>query len=279
MLHASRSVMRKPCTHRLFPIIACFALSTAACGGEDEVSAPEPPVETVERIANDVLLVHGAWADGSCWTEVAKELIQDGFHVRAVQLRQQSLVDDAALVRHAIDATPSPLIVAGHSYGGFVMSEATAGATNVPALVFVSAFAPDAGESIGMLAAQYPTTPAIENLVVDDEGNTIIEPEAFIRYFAADLPPTTARVLAAVQHPTALSILGATASEPGWRTIPSFYQVSANDQVIDPNLQRSFAARMHAETVELETSHVALISQPRPVAELIKRAARLPSAP
>jgi len=259
-------------SHRLASLLCCLALFTPACSGDDGAES-ESTANTKDRIANDVLLVHGAWADGSCWAKVAKELFAAGFGVQAVQLREQSLEDDAALVRHAIDSAPRPLIVAGHSYGGFVMSEASAGAKNVPALVFVSAFAPDEGESIGTLAADYPTTPAIENLVVDDQGNSTIEPNAFVRYFAADLPKEEAQVLAAVQHPTAVGILSAVAGEPGWKTIPSYYQVSSEDQVIDPDLQRKFAERIQAETIELKASHVALISQPGPVADLIVRAA------
>jgi pimeloyl-ACP methyl ester carboxylesterase len=262
---------------RMLSVIACFALSTVACSSSDEANPGSDPKRT-ERVTNDVLLVHGAWADGSCWTNVAKQLFDAGFSVRAVQLREQSVADDAALVRRAVDAAPGPLIVAGHSYGGFVISEATAGAQNVPALVFLSAFAPDEGESLGMLTAEYPTTPAIQNLVVDEHGDSTIEPSAFIRYFASDLPESDARVLAAVQHPTAVGILGAIAGEPGWRSIPSYYQVSTDDQVIDPALQRKFAERMHAETIELKASHVALISQPRPVADLIARAAALAAA-
>ena len=260
---------------RLLSLFACLLVSSTACSGTDDLKSDSG--KTTERLANDVLLVHGAWADGSCWTNVAKQLFEAGFSVRAVQLREQSLEDDAALVRRAIDAAPGPLIAAGHSYGGFVISEATVGAKNVQALVFVSAFAPDEGESIGMLAGDYPTTAAIQNLVIDEQGETTIEPSAFARYFASDLPEAEARVLAAVQHPTAVGILGAVAGEPGWRTIPSYYQVSIDDQVIDPNLQRKFAERMHAETIELKASHVALISQPRAVAELIERAAAVPS--
>ncbi len=226
-----------------------------------------------DRRAGDVVLVHGAWADGSSWAGVIEELQRDGFRVKAVQLHEQSLAEDAAIVRHAVAQSGRPTIVAGHSYGGMVMSEATAGASNVVALVFVAAFAPDLGETIGSLAGDYPPTPAIQNLVFDEQGNTTIEPGAFVAYFASDLPRHQARVLAAVQHATAATILGTPAGEPGWRTIPSFYQVSTEDQVIDPDLQRFFAERMGAETVELRASHVSMISRPRAIAQLISRAA------
>ena len=224
------------------------------------------------RLADDILLVHGAWADGSCWSSVIEALQRDGYTVRALQLREQSLADDAALVRHAIDTLERPVVVVGHSYGGFVSSEASAGADNVVGLVFIAAFAPDQGESLAALTQPYPT-PAIANLQIDDQGNTIIEPSAFVRHFASDLPAREARVLAAVQHPTARSILAAAAGEPGWRTIPSYFQVSTDDEVIAPQLQRFFAKRMQAQTIELRASHVSLISKPRQVANLIQRAA------
>ncbi|MET0339747.1 MAG: alpha/beta hydrolase [Polyangiales bacterium] len=226
-----------------------------------------------ERVARDVVLVHGAWADGSCWSEVIAQLQRADYEVRAVQLAERSLADDAALVRHAVASIPRPVIVAGHSYGGFVTSEATSGLENVKGLVFVAAFAPERGETIGALTAPHPT-PAIANLVVDDQGNSIIEPNAFVRYFASDLPKAQARVLAAVQHPTALAILTSVAGEPGWRSIPSYYQVSLDDEVIAPALQRFFAQRMKAHTIELRASHVSLLSHPQKVAALIELAAR-----
>lgn len=225
-----------------------------------------------DRIANDVVLVHGAWADGSSWAGVITALQRKGFTVKAVQLRERSLEDDADVVRHAIESVPRPVVVAGHSYGGFVMSEATADVANAVALVFVAAFAPDAGETLGMLTAGYPT-PAIANLQLDDRGDTIIEPEAFVAFFASDIPERDARWLAAAQKPTAYAILGAVAGEPGWRSIPSYYQVSLNDAVIAPALQQAFARRMGAETITLRASHVSLISRPLTIAALIARAA------
>ncbi len=263
----------------------CFLLGfgALACGSEmpesgaegtDEVTSSNAALHRASRRSvNDVLLVHGAWADGSCWSAVIQGLQHHGFSVRAVQLREQSVADDAAIVRHEIEAIGRPLVVAGHSYGGFVSSEATAGASNVVALVFVAAFAPDAGETLYELTSTYPTTPAIANLMVDDQLNTVIEPQAFVRYFAPDIPTHDARVLAAVQHPTAFGILSEAAGEPGWRTIPSYYQISLEDQVIDPRLQRMFADRMDAHTIELRASHVSLISRPKQVTGLIERAA------
>ena len=237
------------------------------------VSSADEGASRQQRQVNDVVLVHGAWADGSSWSKVIEHLQRERFNVVAVQLREQSLADDAAIVRHAIAQIPRPVVVAGHSYGGLVMSEATTGATNVVALVFVAAFAPDASESLGALAAGYPTPPAIARLVVDDQGNATIPPDAYVQYFAPDVPTDQARVLAATQHPISAPILGTPAGVPGWKTIPSFYQVSTQDQVIDPDLERFFARRMGAQTIELPSSHVSLISHARAIAELIERAA------
>jgi pimeloyl-ACP methyl ester carboxylesterase len=225
------------------------------------------------RLANDVVLVHGAWADGSSWSGVIPLLQDGGFTVQAVQLREQSVADDAALVRHAIAGIPRPVVVAGHSYGGYVMSEATAGAANVVGLAFVAAFAPDQGESIAAVSAPYPTPPTLTHLVVDDQGNATIDTEGFVQFFASGVPAPEARVLAAVQHPIAVGTLGTPAGPPGWRTIPSYYQVSLEDQAIDPGLERFFAQRMGATTIELHAGHLSLVSHPRAVAGLIERAA------
>lgn len=281
-------MMLTPLSRRTAAVANLLVSSALSCTpGADETAAPSD-VDTViapledggageapPRLASDVILVHGAWADGSSWSGVIPLLQDVGFTVQAVQLPAQSLAVDAVLVRHAIEVVPRPVVVVGHSYGGFVMSEATAGVANAIRLVFVAAFAPDEGESIGSLGARFPTTPAIANLAVDEQGNAIIEPNAFVKYFASDVPEREARVLAAVQKPTAVSILGTPAGVPGWKTIPSFYQVSLDDEVIAPDLLRFFADRMGAETIELASSHVSLISHPNEIADLIARAVRV----
>jgi len=224
--------------------------------------------------AKDVLLVHGAFADASSWAGVTKRLQHDGYTVRAVQLREQSIADDAAQVRHAISTIARPVVVVGHSYGGYVISEATPGAANVVSLVYIAAFAPDQGETLQALLGGYAPPAAMKHLIVDDQGNATLDPADFVQHFAADVPRDEARALEATQHPIAVSILGTPAGAPGWKTIPSFYQVSANDEAIDPKLQRLFAKRMGAQTIELAASHVSLVSKSGAVAELIERAAR-----
>jgi pimeloyl-ACP methyl ester carboxylesterase len=266
----------------------CLLLGAAACSSEDAASsdavapatasAGQPLVDggaatPADRIADDVILVHGAFADGSSWSGVIEHLQSAGFGVQAVQLPEQSLAADVALVRHAIESVPRPVIVAGHSYGGSVISEASAGAANVAGLVFVAAFAPDQGESINSLAAAFPPQPALANLIIDDQGNATVGEHDFVTYFASDLPFAQAKVAVAVQHPIAASIFGTPSGAPGWRTIPCFYQVSTHDQAIAPDLERFFAMRTGAETIELGSSHLSLVSLPQEIAGLIARAA------
>lgn len=234
---------------------------------------PFTAVAADHKPAKDVVLVHGAFADGSSWSGVVKQLQHDGFTVRVVQLREQTIADDAALVRHAIGEIPRPVVVAGHSYGGIVISEAATGAANVVGLVYVAGFALDQGETIQSVTAKYAPAAAMKHLIVDDQKNASLEPGDFVQHFASDVPPDEAKVMESVQHPIALGILGTPAGAPAWKTIPSWYQVSANDEAIDPKLERFFAKRMNAQTIELSASHVSLVSKPGPIAELIERAA------
>jgi pimeloyl-ACP methyl ester carboxylesterase len=222
----------------------------------------------------DVVLVHGAWADGSSWADVIERLQGDGYTVRAVQLPLDSLAHDVAIVRAELARIGRPVVLVGHSYGGAVISEAATGAANVAGLVYVAAYAPDAGETVASLNARFAATPIGPALEFDADGNVTIEPGAFVRVFAADLPSRRARVLAAAQKPIAGAILGTPAGAPAWRQLASWYQVSRDDQVISPELERFMAARMHARTVELSASHVSLISHSQAIAELIEQASR-----
>jgi pimeloyl-ACP methyl ester carboxylesterase len=257
----------------VFALVVLAGSAAADDRGQSASLVADVRPAKVSRAAKDVLLVHGAFADGSSWSGVTKRLQRDGYTVRVVQLREQSIADDAALVRHAIGAIPRPVVVVGHSYGGIVISEATTGAANVVGLVYVAAFALDQGESIQGVTAGYPPAAALKHLIVDDQSNVTLDPADFVQHFAADVPRDEARALEAAQHPISLSILGTPARVPGWKTIPSFYQVSTNDEAIDPNLQRFFAKRMAAHTIEIAASHVSLVSKSGAVAELIERAA------
>jgi pimeloyl-ACP methyl ester carboxylesterase len=273
MRHLTHSSLRRAFYTGAVALVALTGSATAEPRGES--ASPPAPVRPAKasKAAKDMLLVHGAFADGSSWSGVTRRLQHDGYTVRVVQLREQSLADDAALVRHVIGEIPRPVVVVGHSYGGIVISEATTGAANVVGLVYIAAFALDQGESIQGVTAGSPPAPALKHLIVDDQGNATLDPADFVQHFAADVPRDEARALEAAQHPISLSILGTPAGVPGWKTIPSFYQVSTNDEAIDPKLQRFFAKRMGAHTIEIAASHVSLVSKSGPVAELIERAA------
>jgi len=260
--------------------MAALALSLGAYGaagcadtGDEDTSAAEGRLAD-GALAKDVVLVHGAWADGSSWSGVIERLQRDGYTVRAVQLPLQSLAGDAAVVRGEIERIGRPVVVAGHSYGGAVIGEAASGASNVIGLVYAAAFALDQGETLLGLSSSFPATPILGALAFDSQGNATVEPGAFAQLFAPDLPPRQARMLAAVQKPISGGIFGTPGGAPAWRSIPSWYQVSTEDQVISPELERFVAARMNARVIELPSSHASPVSRPGALAELIEAAAR-----
>lgn len=226
----------------------------------------------------DIVLVHGAWADGSSWAGVIEQLQRDGYTVRAAQLPLTSLADDVTVVRRELARIDRPVVLVGHSYGGAVISQAATDAPNVVGLVYVAAFAPDEGETLGALSARFPATPLNSALEFDAQGNATVEPGAFVRWFAGDLPERQARVLASVQKPIAGAILGTPSGHPAWRDLPSWYVVSRDDQAIAPALERFMAARAKSKTVELSASHAVLVSRPHAVADLIERVATASAA-
>jgi pimeloyl-ACP methyl ester carboxylesterase len=222
----------------------------------------------------NIVLVHGAWADGSCWSDVIERLQDDGFHVIAPQFAETSLADDVARLRHVLSLQTGPTIVAGHSYGGQIMTSLGADAPNAVALVYIAAFGLDEGESIGALLAQGPPTPALANLTIDDLGFAWLPEDDFLKHFAADIEPVKAKVLHAVQQALAASTLGDVMGVPAWKSLPSWYLVAADDQAIPPDAERQFAKRMGATTVEIVSGHLAMLSHPDEVASLIKDAAK-----
>jgi len=222
----------------------------------------------------NVVLVHGGWADGSSWSGVIERLQADGYHVTAPQFPMTTLAADVARLRQVLARQDGPTIVAGHSYGGQIMTALGTDAPNVVGLVYIAAFALDQGESIGKLLSQGPPTPAIAHLIIDKQGFAWLPEDDFVNHFAADVDPVKARVMFAVQQALSATALQEVMGVPAWKSVPSWYLVAADYQAIPPDAERLFAKRMGATTVEVPSSHVAMVSHPDDVATLIETAAR-----
>jgi len=221
----------------------------------------------------NIVLVHGAWADGSSWSSVIERLQAHGYHVTAPQFPLTSLADDVARLRQILDLQDGPTVVAGHSYGGQIITALGADAPNVVGLVYIAAFGLDEGESLGALLSQGPVTPALAHLSTDKQGFGWLSEDDFVRHFAADVDPVKARVMYAVQQALAGSAFTDVMGIPAWKSQPSWYLVASNDEAIPPAAERQFAGRMGATTIEVASSHVAMVSHPDEVARLIESAA------
>jgi pimeloyl-ACP methyl ester carboxylesterase len=221
--------------------------------------------------ARNIVLVHGAWADGSCWTDVIVRLQAAGFNVTAVQNPLTSLADDVAATQRALALQGGPTVLVGHSWGGTVITQA-GDDPKVTALVYVAARAPDAGEDFNALAARYPTAP-VRAGVLKAGGFSRLSEEAFLQHFAGDVERSRARVLYAAQQPISDDLFAGKTTVAAWRTKPSYYAVSTLDQTTSPELERFLAARMKARTIELASSHLSMISHAKAIADLITTAA------
>jgi pimeloyl-ACP methyl ester carboxylesterase len=233
--------------------------------------AAEPTLPASPVAARNVVLVHGAWADGSSWAEVIPRLQAAGLHVTAVQNPLSSLADSVAATRRALAAQEGPTVLVAHSWGGTVISEVGVD-PKVSALVYVAARAPDAGEDFVALSGKFPTMP-VRAGVQNSGGYTIISEDAFLKYFANGIAHEKAEVLYSVQWPTAASLFGERTTTAAWHIKPTWYAVSRQDQTIAPELERFLAHRMKATTVELDAGHLSLVSHSRDVADLILAAA------
>jgi pimeloyl-ACP methyl ester carboxylesterase len=225
---------------------------------------------TPTKIRN-VVLVHGLFADGSCWSEVIARLQAAGINATSVQNPLTTLPDAVAAAERVLARQDGPTVLVGHSFSGMIVTEAGMH-PHVSALAYVAARAPDAGEDYTALAKTYPTPPASAGIVFDgDEGR--LGEQAFLRDFAGDLPAAKAKVLYAVQQPFQKALLAGKTTQAAWHTKPSYYAVSSEDRTINPDLQRFMAKRMGAKTIEVKASHLALISHPDAIANLILEAA------
>jgi pimeloyl-ACP methyl ester carboxylesterase len=221
----------------------------------------------------NIVLVHGAWADGSSWSGVIERLQADGFKVRAPQFPLSSLADDVARLRQVLEFQNGPTVVVGHSYGGQIMTALGSDTTNVVGLVYVAAFGLDEGESLGALLSQGPVSPALAHLFTDVRGFGWLSEDDFVKHFAADVDPIQAKVLHAVQQALASSAFTDVMGVPAWKSLPSWYLITQNDEALPLDAQRQLATRMGATVVEIPSSHVAMVSHPQEVAELIETAA------
>jgi pimeloyl-ACP methyl ester carboxylesterase len=260
------TINRRSFSQGLAASAAAVLLHTAARAG-----AATPP-----KVRN-VVLAHGLFADGSCWSDVIAKLQAAGFNATAVQNPLTTLAAATEAVRRVLSRQDGPTVLVGHSFSGVLISEVGVHA-NVASLVYVAARAPDAGEDYAALAARFPKPPASAGIIFDgDEGR--LSEAAFLRDFAGDVPAARARVLYAVQQPFQRALTASKTTQAAWRSKPSFYAVSTEDRTINPDLQRFMAQRMGAKTIEVKASHLSLISRANEIARLIVRAADIGKAP
>jgi pimeloyl-ACP methyl ester carboxylesterase len=226
--------------------------------------------------ARNVVLVHGLFADGSCWTEVIPRLQAAGLNVTSVQNPLTTLDDAVAETQRVLARQDGPTVLVGHSFSGMIVTEAGVD-PKVSAVVYIAARAPDAGEDYTELAKKFPTPPASAGIVFDGDEGRLTE-AAFLRDFGGDLPEARARVLYAVQQPFHKALLTGKTKHAAWRSKPSFYAVSTEDRTINPDLERFMAKRMKATTIEVKASHLALISHPEEISNLILQATEVTPA-
>ncbi|MEV0606136.1 alpha/beta hydrolase [Polymorphospora rubra] len=256
-------------------LVAATALAATPAASAHTGQQPQPKPT--------VVLVHGAFADASGWAEVTRRLQRSGHTVLAPANPLRSVDSDSAYLASILQTIPGPIVLVGHSYGGVVITNAAAGNPNVKALVYVAAFAPDEGETVYGLQGMFPGTKLTEEALdlrpypLPDGGvsyDGYVKPALFRDIFAGDLPAATAAVMATAQRPGDAHTLQQPSGVPAWRSVPSWYLVARNDNLIPAATQRFMAQRAGARTVEVRASHVAMISQPDATTDLIKAAAR-----
>lgn len=267
---------------RLSSLVVLLALSTLAAFFMSSAAA-QPSITTAksDQAKPTVVLVHGAWADSSSWSKVVRRLQTQGYTVDVPPNPLRGLASDSAYVASFLNTISGPVVLVGHSYGGAVITNAATSTPNVKALVYVNAFAPDQGETILQLVIAQPGSALAGNAgdvfnIVPFAGGAdlYIKQSVFPDAFANDLPAKKAAVLAATQRPLAASASSEPSGPPAWKTIPSWYLVGTADHVLPPAEQKFMATRMHAHTVEVDASHLSMISQPEQVTKLIVDAAK-----
>jgi pimeloyl-ACP methyl ester carboxylesterase len=233
-----------------------------------EVKAQTPSSAPIKNI----VLVHGAWADGSSWSKIVPLLEAKGFHVTCVQNPLSSLADDVAATDRIINAQDGPVLLVGHSYGGAIITEAGMN-PKVAGLVYVAAFAPDKGESLASLSKPYGATPLGAELRPVEGGFLILTEKGVDEDFAQDLTPEEKSLVLATQGPLQGSIFGTPLTSAAWHTKPSWFVIASNDRAIAPEQEKATAKRMNSKTLTLESSHVAMLAKPKEVTDFIAEAA------
>jgi pimeloyl-ACP methyl ester carboxylesterase len=259
-------------------VVGLLGLTPAAQSAPGATTA-----ESHDEAKPTIVLVHGSWADASSWTEVVKRLQQEGYQVLAPPNPLRSLSGDAEYIRTFLSTVPGPIVLVGHSYGGAVITNAATGNTNVKALVYVDAFAPDEGEPVLALLGPDSALAVADPTTVFDlrpypgapagDFDVYLKPEVVVNSFAPDLPKRDALAIAATQRPIAFSAGLEPSGVPAWKTIPSWYLIGTEDLIIPEAQQRFMAERAGAQIVEVKASHVSLMSKPNAVARLIVAAA------
>jgi len=247
------------------------AMRAALLGCMFGAAAASAQVQAPQAVKT-VVLVHGAWADGSSWNKVIPLLEAKGLHVVSVQHPLTSIADDVAATNRIIDAQDGPVLLVGHSYGGVVITEAGVN-PKVAGLVYVAAFAPDAGETVGAVSAPYGNTPAIAEIRPLKDGFLVLTPKGVAEDFAQDLPAAEQKLLAVTQGPVQSAVLGTPLTAAAWRVKPSWAVIASNDRTIAPQQEIDGARRMGAKTLTLASSHVAMLAKPKEVAAFIAEAA------
>ena len=246
--------------------------SVVCCTAADPTSPQENP--SMPKLPN-IVLVHGAWADGSSWSTVIQRLQKAGYHASAVQLTLSSFAEDVARTRALLAAQTGPTLLVAHSFGGAIITQLGADAPNVIGLAYESAFAPDQGETMKAILSQPPQPAGAAAIYPDTRGYLWLETDGFVQFFAPDVPPLDARAMAAAQTPIAANVLfdETPFGLPAWKHFPTWYLVTTDDRMLPPDAQRFFATRMGATVTSLAGSHASMVSHPDAVANFIVKAA------
>ena len=258
--------MQRTVCELLVVVIALFGLKEGHMSQESASAVKNPGVK-------NVVLVHGGFVDGSGWEGVYKALRKNGYKVTIVQNPTISLADDVAVTKRALAAQDGPAILVGHSYGGVVITEAGSD-PKVAGLVYIAAFAPDKGESVGSLIKDPPPNAPVPPILAPKDGFLFLDRAKFAASFAADVDPDLAAFMADSQVPWGVEALGGAISEPAWKSKPSWYLVATEDRMIPPDAQRAMSKRAGTKSVEVKGSHAVYVSQPQAVASLIEKAAK-----